>query len=177
MADSTKTPVSAGSIVSIVANASFGAYVSIMANGLNQITPTSERAAKEAEVALAGLRSVRKSKLEKITLQADSEKVTIPREAFNLFIRILAEMANGNSITIVPITAELTTQQAADILNVSRPFLIGLLEAAKIPFRMVGTRRRIRFADLLEYQRKEQAEAKEMLDELAAEAEKHKLGY
>lgn len=150
-----------------------------MANGLNQVTATDERAAKEAMTALAGLRSSvgKKTKPEKVTLQADSEKVTIPREAFNLFVRILAEMANGNSITIVPIHAELTTQQAADLLNVSRPFLIGLLDAAKIPFRMVGTRRRIRFADLLEYQRKEEAEAKDMLDELAAEAQKHKLGY
>lgn len=150
-----------------------------MANGLSQITPTDERAAKEAMTALAGLRSAvgKRAKLEKVTLQADSEKVTVPREAFNLFVRILAEMANGNSITIVPVHAELTTQQAADLLNVSRPFLITLLEAAKIPFRMVGTRRRIRFSDLLEYQKKEQAEAKDLLDELAAEAQKHKLGY
>lgn len=152
-----------------------------MGTGLSEITPTTERAAKEASIALRSLRPLfkkaSKGKVAKVTLQADSEKVTVPREAFNLFIRILAEMANGNAITIVPVHAELTTQQAADLLNVSRPFLIGLLESKKIPFRTVGTRRRVRFADLLEYKRKENAEGKHVLDELAAEAQKLKLGY
>lgn len=147
-----------------------------MAN-LSEITPTDERVAKEASVALGLLRSFKKTKLDKVTLQADSDKVTVPREAFNLFVRVLAEMANGNAITIVPVHAELTTQQAADLLNVSRPFLISLLEAGKIPFRMVGTRRRVRCSDLIEYKRKEDEEAKDVLAELAAEAQKHKLGY
>lgn len=150
-----------------------------MATGLNQITTTNERAAREASVALAGLRTVVKKvkKSESVTLQADTEKVTVPREAFDLFVRILAEMANGNAITIVPIHAELTTQQAADLMNVSRPFLVSLLETGKIAFRSVGTRRRIRCSDLIDYRRKEEAEAKQALDELAAEAQKHKLGY
>ena len=75
--------------------------------------------------------------------------ITLPQEALRRFLEVLAQMANGNAVTIVPpIHAELTTQPAADFLNVSRPFLISLLEEKKLPFRLVGSHRRIRFADL-----------------------------
>jgi len=103
--------------------------------------------------------------------------VTVPREAFDLFLEILGQMANGNAVTIVPVHAELTTQEAADLLNVSRPFLIGLVEEGKLPCRKVGTHRRIRYADVLAYQAADAAERAAVLDELTAEAEKHGLGY
>lgn len=148
-------------------------------HALTDLTPTEDRAAREASVAMAGIRSALKNakagKPQKISLHADNEKIVVPREAFEFFVRILAEMASGNAITIVPVHAELTTQQAADLLNVSRPFLIGLLEDRKIPFRLVGTRRRIKCADLIEYKRKDEVRAKEVLDELAAESQRLKL--
>jgi len=103
--------------------------------------------------------------------------VTVPREAFELFLEVLGQMANGNAVTIVPVHAELTTQQAAELLNVSRPFLVSLLEEKKIPCRLVGTHRRILVADLLAYKQKDALERKAVLDELTAEAEKHGLGY
>ena len=110
-----------------------------------------------------------------VSLHADGKceaRVVVPAEAFRLFVRILSEMANGNAVTIVPVHAELTTQQAADLLNVSRPFVVKLLEEGKIPFRTVGTRRRVRFRDLMAYQQADEAERQRRLDELTAEGEK-----
>jgi len=79
------------------------------------------------------------------------ESISIPVTAFRLLNSILTEMAKGNAVTLIPVHAELTTQQAADILNVSRPFLIEQLEKGVIPYRKVGTHRRVMFKDLMEY--------------------------
>jgi len=101
----------------------------------------------------------------------------VPVQAFDLFLEVLGQMANGNAVTIVPIHAELTTQEAADVLNVSRPYLVKLLDEGNIPYRLVGTHRRIRMADLLSYKSKDEDDRASVLNELAAEAQKHGLGY
>jgi excisionase family DNA binding protein len=103
--------------------------------------------------------------------------IVVPAEAFRLFVEILAELANGNAVTVAPVHAELTTQQAADLLNVSRPYLIGLLEDGHIPFRRVGNRRKVLLADVLDYKRRDDRDRDEILRELTAEAEEHGLGY
>jgi excisionase family DNA binding protein len=86
-------------------------------------------------------------------------------------------MAQGNAVTIVPIHAELTTQEAADLLNVSRPFLIKLIESQEIPCRKVGRHRRIRFADLMEYKQKTDTQRTQALDELVAQSQELNMGY
>lgn len=83
------------------------------------------------------------------------ETLVVPRGAVELLARILAHMAAGQGVSVVPSHAGLTTQQAADLLNVSRPFLIGLLEAGAIDFRTVGKRRRVKAASLMDYLRKD----------------------
>jgi excisionase family DNA binding protein len=103
--------------------------------------------------------------------------VVLPASALRLLRDILAEMAQGHAIALLPVQAELTTQQAADLLKVSRPFLIGLLEQGKIPFRLVGQHRRVRLDDLLAYKRKDDEDRRRVADELAADAQELSLGY
>ena len=77
-------------------------------------------------------------------------------------------MAHGNAVTIIPVHAELTTQEAANMLNISRPSLIQLLEESKIEYRRVGTHRRVRFEALMRYKRQADEARKAALAELAA---------
>ena len=100
--------------------------------------PSPDMAAEAAEAArsLAPFLRKRKGAPQHVTVVAKGDhdtRVTVPRAAFELFVRILGEMANGNAVAIVPVHAELTTQQAADLLNVSRPFMVKLLEEQRDP--------------------------------------------
>lgn len=110
-------------------------------------------------------------------IRLDGEDLILPRSALDLLRKLLAEMAQGNAVTIMPTHAELTTQQAADILNVSRPHLIKLLESGEIPFSHVGTHRRIRYQDLLAYKAECDRKSEEAMDELARQAQEHDMGY
>jgi len=144
-------------------------------------TPTEVDAllARESLRRLSDIPGAGKSEL-RIHIQGDEppgEEITLPLYAFRLLKDILAEMAQGHAVTLLPVRAELTTQQAAALLNVSRPYLIGLLEERKIPFRLVGQHRRVRLDDLMAYKRKDDKARSRIADELTADAQELGMGY
>lgn len=106
-----------------------------------------------------------------------AESIVIPGSAMRLLTHILAEMAQGNSVALTPVQKELTTQQAAELLNVSRPFLIQLLERGEIPFHKVGTHRRVRLEDVTRYQAEINTKRRQALQELTAQAQELDMGY
>jgi len=105
------------------------------------------------------------------------ETVCIPTAAFNLLIDILSETAQGNAVSIIPIHAVLTTQEAADMLNVSRPYFVKLLDSGALAFTKVGTHRRVRYQDLMAYKAKIDAARLQTLEELTAQAQALNMGY
>ncbi len=102
-----------------------------------------------------------------LTVAGAAENVVVPKTVVGLLSRILANLANGEGVAVVPVDRELSTQQAADMLNVSRPFLIRLLEEGRIDFRLVGTHRRVKTASLLRYLSQDEAERRSAADELS----------
>jgi excisionase family DNA binding protein len=146
-------------------------------------TPLSAQLPTEQEVRLAGASGrllaacIGEGPAARVRVIDGNQEIEVPVSALRLLVDILAQMAQGNAVSIVPIHAELTTQEAADFLNVSRPFLIGLLEGGALPFRRVGTHRRVLFKDLMDYRARSQVNRKAALDELAAQAQALKIGY
>jgi excisionase family DNA binding protein len=116
-------------------------------------------------------------KAERARVRLDDNDLILPRQALVLLRDLLVEMAQGNAVTIVPTHAELTTQEAANILNVSRPHLVKLLEDGVIRFTRTGTHRRIRYQDLMTYRDQRNQLSKEALNELVAQAQEHDMGY
>jgi len=115
-----------------------------------------------------------------VAIEVTDDEVThveIPVSAFRFLKFILNNMAQGKAISLVPEESELSTQQAADLLNVSRPHIVKLLEEGKIPYSKAGSHRRIRLEDLQEYARSMKMDRSEALDKLAKEAQELDLGY
>lgn len=113
----------------------------------------------------------------RVTDADGQEAIELPASVGPLLVQILQDMAAGSTVAVLRKDAELTTQQAAKFLNVSRPFLVGLLEEGAVPFRKVGTHRRVRFEDVLRYKAATDTARRRALDELAADAQELDMGY
>ena len=103
--------------------------------------------------------------------------VELPTSALRLLVDILAELAAGNAVKVVPVHAELTTQEAADLLNVSRPHLIKLLESGELSYHKTGKHRRVRFADLMDYKNRRDIASEQAMTLLAEQAQALRTGY
>lgn len=115
--------------------------------------------------------------VDRAQVRLDGHDLILPRQALSLLRDLLTEMAQGNAVTVVPTHAELTTQEAANILNISRPYLVKLLENDAIPYTKTGTHRRIRYQILMEYKQQRDEESRSALDELANQAQELDMGY
>lgn len=151
----------------------------------DQFTRTALPLRREVEAAAHGQQALAaylatRAKTQRIQIFDEKNRahqVELPTSALRLLLDILAELAEGNAVRVVPIHAELTTQEAADMLNVSRPHLVKLLEEGALPFHRTGKHRRIRFADLMDYRAQRIEASEQAMTELAQQAQELRLGY
>jgi excisionase family DNA binding protein len=148
-------------------------------NGNEVVTPTKADSAlaKESGQKLAAHMGAANGLRLEVKTGTVSEELVLPPSALRLLVRVLTELGEGNAVTLTPLRAELTTQQAADLLNVSRPHLVKLLDEGAIPGRKVGSHRRVLLTALLTYKREFEAKRQAALDELAALSQDLKMGY
>lgn len=123
--------------------------------------------AKLASRQLARLLPEGQQPLRLVTEDNRHEMISIPPSALRLMVDVLTQLGQGHGVTILPEKAELTTQEAADYLNVSRPYVVKLIETGRLPARSVGTRRRIAFEDLIRFDEQDRQSRRAALDELA----------
>ena len=100
----------------------------------------------------------------------DRESIPLPESIYDILLQVLGYMRQGKGVSVIPVMQELTTQQAANLLGVSRPFLIDLLNRSEIPFHKTGTHRRIYRKDVMDYQARRDRDRKRILAEIAKRA-------
>jgi excisionase family DNA binding protein len=144
----------------------------MMATDVNTVEPTvataEERTILRDIDALLNVDSEDRAML----LSPAGEAVVLPDTAYQLLRQVVQHLANDEAVSVIPVSRELTTQQAADLLNVSRPYLIQLLDRDDIPYHRTGTHRRIRLDDLLTYKRRRDAERREGLRQLTRKSQR-----
>lgn len=151
----------------------------------NHLPKTIPPLEKEVEAAVQGQRELAsllstKFETQRIDIFDKEDKphtLVLPTSALRLLVDILGELAIGNAVKVVPIHAELTSQEAADLLNVSRPHLVKMLEEGAIPFTKTGRHRRIRFSDLMAFKQHRDEESQEAMEALAQQAQELGMGY
>ncbi|MDE1145359.1 MAG: helix-turn-helix domain-containing protein [Azospirillaceae bacterium] len=107
----------------------------------------------------------------------DGQALPLPRALRELITHLLVEISQGNAVTLIPVHAEMTTQEAADFLNVSRPHVIKLLETGQLAHHKVGTHRRVRFTDLKAFKQRQAQTRSKAMAELAAQAQELGMDY
>ncbi|MBN4047626.1 helix-turn-helix domain-containing protein, partial [Acidimicrobiaceae bacterium AH-315-P05] len=103
--------------------------------------------------------------------------LSLPTFAARILLDALTALSEGHAVRVAPVPAELTTQETADILGVSRPYLVKLLDDRKLPYRRVGNRRKVLLEDVLRYKRSDDRFRQGILDELTREAQSVGLDY
>jgi excisionase family DNA binding protein len=150
-----------------------------LSNGNEVVTPSQADAAlaRESGAKLSAHLGDRDGLRLRMETGAGDEELVLPPAALRLLVSVLSELGQGNAVTLTPLRAELTTQQAADLLNVSRPHLVKLLDEGAIPGRKVGSHRRVLLRDLLAYKQEFLARRHAVLDELQALSQELDMGY
>ena len=144
---------------------------------LGKPTKNEQKMASETLANLSSAISKHGQDIVRISIQESKEYFSIPKKALEFLSHILSIMAEGKAISIIPSESELSTQQAADILGVSRPHIVKLLEQGIIPFKKAGAHRRILLEDLMQYAEQQKETRKTSLKFLAKQAQELNLGY
>ena len=132
----------------------------------------------DSELAATASRELARASKASVSVRLnDGTDLRLPKAVTPLLVHILTEMARGNAVTLIPIHAELTTQEAANLLNISRPYLNKILDRGEIKHHRVGTHRRIRFEDLEIFRGEREAARLAALDALAVQAQELGMGY
>lgn len=141
--------------------------------------PTSDEidVAKQSSRTLSKYASVDRVQMSISGSNGESDQFVLPGYVMQILLDVLSEMSNGNAISLIPHKQEVSTQEAANILNVSRPFLVKLLEGGDIPFHKVGSHRRVKLQDVLSYKQRVDEQRNTALDELAELSQSEGMGY
>lgn len=141
-------------------------------NALLENLPSAEQAAlaKASSRELAGFieSGLESQQLSIIDKDGFHHVVELPTSALRFLVTVLTELGEGNTVNLVPIHAELTTQEGADLLNMSRPSFIKLLDEGAIPYHRTGNRRKVKYVDIMEYKHRVDDARRATLDELSA---------
>lgn len=130
----------------------------------------SEQAKDSSRVLAQALANYSDDDRVRMTIQGSSgtnDELVLPGDIMNLLLNVLTQVSQGNAISLMPMHQEISTQQAADLLSVSRPHLVKLLEQGNIPFRKVGSHRRVKLTDVMDYRGTVDKERNKTLDELS----------
>lgn len=140
-------------------------------------TPAEVEQAKISSRTLAKYADVDRVQLSLRGSSGESDDLVLPGHVLQILLDVLSEMSKGNAISLIPHHQEVSTQEAANLLNMSRPFLVGLLEKGEIPFRRVGAHRRVLLTEVMAYRDKTDQLRGQALDELATLSQDEDMGY